>query len=386
MKRIVICCDGTWKRADSPHPTNVLKLAQAVLPRGADGAAQITCHLDGVGTGRGTGRIARGLDRALGGLFGQGLMAAVAEAYRFLVFNYAPGDAIYLVGYSRGAFTARTLAGLIRTCGILERGAAAALPEAMALYRGRRAAAHPDAAPALVFRARHAAHVVTSRAEARWRADRGLPEGHRFTLAYLGVWDTVGALGLPGHLWLARWLNRGLAFHDTALSRLVGRARHAVAIDERRRTFPPTLWANLARLNAAADAPGSPYQQRWFPGDHGSVGGGGAVTGLSDGALLWIAEGAVTAGLGLDPAALAAWSSGSDCLADLDSRGGTPRSVFGRILRWRSRDRDGPASPGELSDAAEQRWRRDRGYRPRSLDRVAGWLEAQTTARRRPPG
>lgn len=384
MKRIVICCDGTWKRADSPHPTNVLKLAQAVLPRADDGVAQIVCHLDGVGTGRGTGRIAQTLDRTLGGLFGQGLMAAVAEAYRFLVFNYAPGDAIYLFGYSRGAFTARTLAGMIRTCGILERGDAGTLPDALALYRGRGAAAHPDAAPALVFRSRHATHVVTSPTEAYWRAERGLAQGHVLTLAYLGIWDTVGALGLPGHLWLARWINRGLAFHDTALSRLVVGARHAVAIDERRRAFPPTLWGNLRRLNGTTRHADGPYQQRWFPGDHGSVGGGGAVTGLSDGALLWIAEGAVSAGLALDPAALAAWSAGGDCLADLDSHGGAAQGLLSRALRWRSQDRAGPADPSELAGAAEQRWRRDPSYRPRTLDRIAAWLEAQADTRRHP--
>ena len=120
-------------------------------------------------------------------------------------------------------------------------------------------------------------------AEIAWRAARGLPAGTALGLAYIGVWDTVGALGVPGHLRLAALANRGLAFHDTALSRGVRAARHAVAIDERRRTFPPTLWDNLAALNAGAAA--APYEQRWFPGDHGSVGGGGAVTALSDDAL-----------------------------------------------------------------------------------------------------
>jgi len=121
MKRIVIASDGTWSRLDAPHPTNVAKLAQAVLPQAPDGVAQITCHLDGVGTGRGTGRLARGIDRMLGGLFGTGLTETIEEAYRFLVLTYAPGDEIYLFGFSRGAFSARSLAGLIRNCGILDR-------------------------------------------------------------------------------------------------------------------------------------------------------------------------------------------------------------------------------------------------------------------------
>ena len=121
MKRIVIACDGTWKRIDAPDPTNVARLAQAVLPVAPGRVPQIVCHLDGVGTGQGTGRVSRALDRALGGAFGQGLMASVAAAYRFLVFTWAPGDEIQLFGFSRGAYTARSLAGLIRNVGILPR-------------------------------------------------------------------------------------------------------------------------------------------------------------------------------------------------------------------------------------------------------------------------
>ena len=107
-----------------------------MLPAAPDGVAQVVCHLDGVGSGRGTGRLARAADRVLGGVLGEGLMATIEAAYRFLVFAYAPGDAIHLFGFSRGAFTARSLAGLIRNCGIPERRHAAAIPAALALYRG----------------------------------------------------------------------------------------------------------------------------------------------------------------------------------------------------------------------------------------------------------
>ena len=140
--------------------------------------------------------------------------------------------------------------------------------------------------------------MTTGAGEAAWRAARGLPAGAPLAIGYLGVWDTVGALGVPGHLALARRLNRGLGFHDTALSGLVGAARHAVAIDERRRTFPPTLWDNLDAMNGGAEGA---YAQRWFPGDHGSVGGGGAVSALSDEALVWVAEGAADARPGARP-------------------------------------------------------------------------------------
>ena len=179
----------------------------------------------------------------------------------------------------------------------------------------------------------------------------------------------MGALGVPGHLALARRLNRGLGFHDTTLSGLVRAARHAVAIDERRRTFPPTLWDNLDAMNGGAEGP---YAQRWFPGDHGSVGGGGAVTALSDEALLWIAEGAIAAGLALDPAAVTAWRGGCDCLGPLAS----PKPLWRRLLTLDSADRTGPARMGDLAEAALRRWRSDPGYRPRTLRRVARLLEA----------
>jgi uncharacterized protein (DUF2235 family) len=186
-------------------------------------------------------------------------------------------------------------------------------------------------------------------------------------IGYLGVWDTVGALGLPGHLALARRLNRGLGFHDTALSGMVRAARHAVAIDERRRTFPPTLWDNLRALNGGDDGP---FAQRWFPGDHGSVGGGAPVTALSDEALVWVAEGAEASGLALDPDAVADWRAGRDALGPLASA----KSLLRRLLTLDSADRAGPTRLGELADAAVRRWRGDPGYRPAPLRGLAELL------------
>jgi uncharacterized protein (DUF2235 family) len=367
MKRIVIACDGTWNRLDDARQTNVAKLAEAVLPVAPDGVPQVVCHLDGVGSGRGTSRVARALDRALGGAFGLGLEATLAEAFRFLALAYAPGDEVQLFGFSRGAYTARSLAGLVRRAGILERRHADAVPAALALYRERGAA---DSEAALAFRARHAAHVTTGAVEADWRAARGLRAGQPFRIGYVGVWDTVGALGVPAHLWLAPRLNRGLGFHDAALSAMVGAARHAVAIDERRRSFPPALWDNLEALNAAA--PGA-YAQRWFPGDHGSVGGGGRVAALSNDALLWVAEGAAAAGLALDPAAVGAWAAGRDWRGPLAAR---RPGLLRRLLSLDRADRDGPARLGDLAEAAVRRWRGDPGYRPAALARVAAALEA----------
>lgn len=370
MKRIVIACDGTWNRLDAPFPTNVAKLARAILPVGPDGVQQVICHLDGVGSGRGTGLLARFGDRLLGGAIGLGLMATLEEAYRFLIFSYAAGDEVLLLGFSRGAFMARSLAGVLRTCGILERRHADRISEAMALYRLRKELGGADGSTALDFRARFATHVTTSPREVAWRGESGLAEGQPLTIAYLGVWDTVGALGIPSHFALAERLNRHVGFHDTALSRLVRSARHAVAIDERRRMFPPTLWNNLDGLNR--DAVGRPYAQRWFPGDHGSIGGGGPVTALSDDALIWIAEGAAAAGLALDAATVADWRRSRDPLGPLSAR--PRRSLLGQLLALDVRDRTGPGRLSELAEAAVRRWHADPGYRPRALQRLAGAL------------
>ena len=177
MKRIVIACDGTWNRLDALRPTNVGKLAQAVLPRDENGTAQIVLHLDGVGTGAGTVAITRRIDQLAGGAFGIGVSERIALAYRFLVLNYEPGDEIYIFGYSRGAYTARSLGGMVRRCGILERNNASEVDEAMALYRRTDIDADSDAAKE--FRATWSSHVITGGDEPRGGAAASCPTGSR---------------------------------------------------------------------------------------------------------------------------------------------------------------------------------------------------------------
>ncbi len=375
MKRIVICCDGTWNRLDSLRPTNVARIAKAVLPRAPDGTVQVIRHIDGVGTGRGVGPVSRLTDRAFGGLFGSGLMANLAEAYRFLVFNHAPGDEIHLFGFSRGAFMARTLSGLIRNCAIPLGRHAGEIGAALDLYRARGSGAHPDGEAACAFRARVAPHIRVCDADARWRAARGLSPGDPLRLRYIGVWDTVGALGVPAHLAALQWLNRGLRFHDTRLSRGVEAARQAVAIDERRRLFPPSLWDNLDALNAATDGPAR-REQRWFPGDHSGV-GGGVEPRLSNDALLWVAEGAMAEGLALDPDAVAEWRRDRDCLAAIPR----PRGPLASVLNLSRRDRVGPDRLDGLSAASLARWRADPAWRPGALRRLAALIEAEIGSR-----
>ena len=362
MKRIVLCCDGTWSNDDSLHPTNVMHLKRAILPMGPDGVPQIAHYVSGVGS-RSDGAL-QGLDRLFGGAFGAGLARNVERAYAAIVASYDPGDRIYLFGFSRGAYTARSVAGLVRSCGILDRADPRLVAKAFALYKDPRI--RPSDPEALEFRARHSRSTVLDEGELAWRRANGWIDGAdpaRLAIEYVGVWDTVGALGVPGHLVFSHLLNWRHQFHDASLSSKVRAARHAVSIDEDRRAFEPTLWDNLRDrvgpdgvvrpgLNGGAPGDPEPYLQHWFPGDHGSVGGGGERRQLSADALSWIAEGAAERGLAIDPAAVAAWRNETDAFGPLRASGRTAAWT-----RWLSRaPRRGPDEERDLSAAARRRW------------------------------
>ena len=272
MKRLVVCSDGTWNRADAKNPTNVVKLSRSVQPQDGD-VAQIPWYDAGVGTGN-------WFSRAIGGATGAGLTKNVEDAYQFLIRNYEPGDEVYLFGFSRGAFTSRSLGGLIRNSGILRREHESRLRQAVKLYRDRkRSPYHPDVR--------------------KFRADFSHPE---FRLKFIGVWDTVGALGVPGNLF--NGLNRRLhSFHDVKLSRSVQFGYQALALDEHRRTFRPTLWEVQSQqpgsVNADIGSLGGEQvvEQVWFAGAHSDVGGGYSDARLSDGALKWLVDRAAETGL-----------------------------------------------------------------------------------------
>lgn len=373
VKRIAFFCDGTWNRSDARNPTSVVQLAQMVRPTASDGVAQQVFYLPGVGTGRGSTRVARTLDRIGGGAFGWGLTENIQDAFRNLVFCFEPGDEIFIFGFSRGAYTARSLAGLIRSSGIPERSQIAAIPAAIKRYRARGPDSHPDTDQSREFRAIFSPRLSTNMAEIDWRRDRGYPDSQLLTVTYLGVWDTVGALGLPGVLGsVARVVNRKYQFHDAALSSSVRGARHALALDEKRKLYPPTIWDNLDRLNGEATGAERPYQQLWFPGNHGVVGGSGPVPGLSAGALQWIARGAEARGLELDPALAQANAARIDPAAQnapLPQTAGLA-NLGGMLLK----DRDGPDQPGDVAPLTAQRVAQVPTYRPPSLKKVIDLL------------
>ncbi|TWP35785.1 DUF2235 domain-containing protein [Leekyejoonella antrihumi] len=265
-KRLVVCCDGTWNTPDQTSqgqssPTNVTKVALSVAASAADGTVQRLYYHPGVGVNRRT--------RLRGGVFGVGLSANIIDAYRFLVHEYEPGDELFFFGFSRGAFTARSLVGLVRNSGILRVKNAGRVDEAYTLYRDRRA--HPRGVAATLFRRSYA---------------------HEPRIRFVGVWDTVGALGIPDTgLGLPRLVNRRWQFHDTTLTSQVDAAFQALAIDETRRPFEPTLWQTPPH---PAD---QVLEQVWFSGVHCDVGGGYSDTSQSDIALAWLAGKAAGCGL-----------------------------------------------------------------------------------------
>ncbi|MET7989412.1 DUF2235 domain-containing protein [Amycolatopsis sp. NPDC005232] len=274
-KRIVICCDGTWDSADmadvvdghTPAPTNVTQLALAVAPVDEAGTEQRAFYQSGVGTKR---------QKLLGGAFGVGLSRNVQEAYRFLVRTYEPGDEIFFLGFSRGAYTARSTAGLIRNCGLLRREHEHRVKQAYGLYRDRSDKTHPRSTEMALFRKTYA---------------------HEPRIRFIGVWDTVGALGVPlTGFWPFDVFNRRFQFHDTALSSTVDAAYQALAIDEHRKPFTPSVWA------PPTEGVTRHVEQVWFAGCHGDVGGGGRTQhGLADVTLRWLADRARSCGLALEP-------------------------------------------------------------------------------------
>jgi hypothetical protein len=275
MKRLVVCCDGTWNKPGQTDngvvtETNVLKISQLVCTAAGD-VLQLTHYHPGVGNSRNF------LRHLLGGIDGEGLDHNIIEAYRFLVLNYQPGDEIYLFGFSRGAYTARSLAGFIVNCGILKKEHAGRICEAFSLYRERGDDSAPHSQRANDFRAKYS---------------------HPPAIHFIGVWDTVGALGIPIQPFM--WIDRDkYKFHDTELSSCVRFAYHALATDEHRKIFNATLW-QLSKNGEKArkeNKNSQTIEQVWFPGSHGNVGGGYVDTGLSDNTLEWMIEKAERAGL-----------------------------------------------------------------------------------------
>jgi uncharacterized protein (DUF2235 family) len=362
VKRIAVFCDGTWNRSDADYPTNVMRLARSIHRETDDGVTQQVVYVAGVGSGRGSTSLCQAFDRLVGGVFGSGLTSNIEEAYWHLSFNYKPGDEIYIFGYSRGAFTARSLAGLIRSCGIPPEDQLSRIPEAIRSYQARGAENHPDAPNSLNFRSEFSPTVATSERD----VDSRKSACYLLRIRYLGVWDTVGSLGVPNQLFISKYLNRRHEFHNHALSSSVNSARHAVAVDERRKNFLPTLWDNLDDLNNRTGNQSPRYRQEWFPGEHGSIGGGGDIREISDLTLDWISNGAREQGLVMDEAVLREMTNQGNPLGNIKPSSEKP-TLRSRVMSLSSSDRAPPKHKEELADATLDRLNNDPSYRPATL-------------------
>lgn len=278
MKRLITCSDGTWNKPGNidrgqPVETNVIKMYQCICATDTSHGRpvrQVKLYDEGVGTGYSW------KDKFVGGITGAGIDKNIKDMYTFLVLNYEPDDEIFLFGFSRGAYTARSIAGLIRNCGILRPEYLHLIDKAYELYRNRNEYTAPDSDLMIAFRKNYAWENITP-------------------IKFIGVWDTVGSLGIPLP-WYKLWNRNKYKFHDVTLSSTIQYACHALAIDERRKLFMPTLWQ---KSDTVKNDPRHPQrmEQRWFAGVHSNIGGGYADTGLSDLALGWLAVKAQAAGL-----------------------------------------------------------------------------------------
>jgi len=413
MKRLVVCCDGTWQNLTSPYPTNVVKIAQAIKPS-SKGISQIVFYDEGVGAGNTAEKVLAEGDKILGGAFGVGIDNNIQNAYRFLCLNYEPNDEIYLFGFSRGAYTVRSLAGLIRCSGgLLSLPEIRKAPALYEIYRDRTLTLKekekflqipiPQAYSSEVDKIkerRSEAHKIYSD-----RSFISLKEAEKDTeksqqdllhkeqrvqellkkypvskdekpvklqkaeITLLGCWDTVGSLGVPNQIpFLSRLVNEKYKFHDVFLSSIIKNALHAVAINEICEVFDVT---HMVRKNDDQQ----PLLEIWFPGTHGCVGGGSKQeSGLSDAALEWMIDQINKLGLGLEFDRSAAEDGiNPNHNIDFDDTPEVIYKLLGEIQRTIP-----TGQFAALHDSTKKRWRDRQDYRPKNLMGYANDLNRWT--------
>jgi uncharacterized protein (DUF2235 family) len=368
MKNIVICADGTGNTTVKGRGTNVFKLYEAVDQTGhrvTPGLTpQVALYHDGVGT-----ESLKWL-RIVTGATGWGLSRNVKQLYGELARVYAPGDKIFLFGFSRGAFTVRTLAGLIHACGVLDLSKYSTNAEFDAgvkeAYREYRKAYNSWLTA--IF------HKTKPLGEGRLRELRSkfsveIPEfqpgAQGRLIEFMGVWDTVDAVGLP--LRAADFVNRviyAFKFPDRTLNASVAHACHALALDEERESFAPVLW------NESKTEEPKRVEQVWFAGVHSNVGGGYPRQGMSLVPFDWIMTKAEAAphNLRFVPAERLMYRYHTDVDDKLyDSRAG-----LGIFYRWLPRDverlcTDNGVTPRVHRSVFERIARNTEGYAPGSI-------------------
>jgi uncharacterized protein (DUF2235 family) len=266
-KNIVICCDGTGN-AYGDNNSNVVKLYQALL---IDGKRQVGYYHPGVGTEgspNSTNKLTAAITIVAGLAFGAGLLGNVADAYRYLMDVYEQGDNVYLFGFSRGAYTARAIAGVLQMFGLLCPGNDGLIPYVVKMYARKTRKADGMT---------HTFHVADG-----FKATFCRP----CPLHLVGVWDTVSSVG---------WVWDPLKLPYTGRNPDMANGRHAISIDERRCYFRNNLWGE--------PFDGQSLKQVWFAGVHSDIGGSypSAEAGLSQIALQWMLCEAISLGLLVNP-------------------------------------------------------------------------------------
>jgi uncharacterized protein (DUF2235 family) len=333
-KKIIFAADGTWQLPR--NNTNVYKLYKGLSLT----SSQVAFYDDGLGAE------ASGFTRALDGILGRGILDKVMSGYGQISHVYEPGDEVFLFGFSRGAYTARSVAGMIAACGLPAGDFDDALVEGVfAAYRDK------------ANRAQLLAQLAKYKLETA-------------CIRMIGVWDTVGALGVPaifGGMDADKY-----GFLDTSLNPNVKNAFQCMSIDERRREFPITQWTS-------APAPGQTIEQVWFSGCHGDIGGGTTAAGgvddlttLSDAPLTWMVAKAAALGLAFEPAFLAK-SKMPPAKYALDKLHESWLPLFGLPV-WR------PVEPGSaISNSVAVRLEYAITYAPQNLNLQDGKLDPSYT-------
>lgn len=354
QKRLAVYLDGTWNSVDSN--TNVWRMRALTAAKSTDDKPQLVYYSVGV-------------NGVLGGMFGQGLDDNIRLAYEWLIENYNDGDEIFIFGFSRGAYTARALAGLIAIDGVLKAGSPIGVAELFERYR------------------KGDEESIWRLKEMQASADAGkLSEQEKWLLKYsqpadvkmIGVWDTVGSVGLAaGNIaGISRsqfdYLQTGLRIH-------ILNGYHALAIDEHRNDFAPTLWTvrhpKDPKAVIAQPRPMSGVEQRWFVGAHANVGGGYETDLLNQAPLRWLMKKAESHGLAFRSEVELDGDSVTAPIADSYGKFGygiyhlissplyRPIGADPEVLD----DGTHPTVNETIDTSVFKRWRADSAYRPKNL-------------------
>lgn len=338
MANIVVCADGTWNRPEEDlekdHATNVLRTARAIKPNHG-GVKQQVFYDWGLGSYHSS---------ASAGVTGQGIHKNILDGYRYIVQNYARNDKIYLFGFSRGAYTIRALCGLIYNCGIVRRPDAKLIQQVWKIYKSSSAKCRPDSDDVIQFRNEYC------------------HPGRK--VHFVGVWDTVGALGIPFSL--MGLLDGDDEFYDDKMGPNIYIARHALAIDEQRTDFEPTIWKPRENVD---------LKQIWFAGVHSDVGGSYGPdkktgTCVSDIPLAWMLKEARGADLGFESFITERLTDGTT--APLHK---SRKHVF-RVKKKLERELVLKGIPTKIHPSVRVRYEADSNYRPtrlKALVKEQGW-------------